>query len=81
MGVVKGGTPSLTEEFIGETHRVLEYTQTYPPGNQPQKGPIGLWVSGEVNESRLREPSKHHCSLSDPSPTYSDMGCPTLVNT
>ena len=28
-----------------------------------------MWVAGEVTESR--EQSKHHCSLSDPSPTYS----------
>ena len=35
-----GETPSLTGEFIGENHRVLEHTQTHPPGNQHQKGPI-----------------------------------------
>ena len=27
-----GETPSLTEEFIGETHRILECIQTHPPG-------------------------------------------------
>ena len=46
-------TPSLTGEFVGETHRVLEHTQTHPPGNQHQKGPICLWVEGEVTESQL----------------------------
>ena len=43
--------PSLTEEFVGETHRVLKYTQTYPRRNQHQKGPMCLWVAREVNES------------------------------
>ena len=65
-----GETPSLTGEFIGETHRVLEGTQTHPPGNQHQKDLICLWVVGEVTEC-WRKPSKWHCSLSDPSPTYS----------
>ena len=55
MGVVvEVETPSLTGEFIGETHRVLEATQTHPPGNQHQKSPICLWVVGEVTESPLR---------------------------
>ena len=36
--VVEGETPSLTGEFIGETHRVLRCTQTYPPANQHLKG-------------------------------------------
>ena len=44
-------TPSLTGEFVGETQRVLERTQTHPPGNQNQKGPICLWVVEEVTES------------------------------
>ena len=35
-----GETPSHTGEFIGETRRVLEHTQTHLPGNQHQKGPI-----------------------------------------
>ena len=47
-------TPSLTGEFIGQTHRVLECTQTHAPGNQHQKSPICLWVEGEVNESQPR---------------------------
>ena len=49
-----GETPSLTGEFAGETHRVLEHTQTRPPGNQHQKGPICLWLVEEVTESWLR---------------------------
>ena len=32
-----GETPSLIGEFVGETHRVLECTQTHPPGNQHLK--------------------------------------------
>ena len=44
---VAGETPSLTGEFIGKTHRVLEGTQNHPPGNQYQKGPICLWVVGK----------------------------------
>ena len=52
MGVeVVGETPSLIGEFIGETHRVLECTQSHPPGNQHQKGPIDLWVAVGVIES------------------------------
>ena len=39
-GVVAAGeTPSLTGEFIGETQRVLQCTQTHPPWSQHQKGP------------------------------------------
>ena len=48
---VAGETPSLTGEFVGQTHRVLERTQTHPPGIKHQKGPICLWVAGEVTES------------------------------
>ena len=33
-------TLSLTGEFVGDTHRVLECTQVHPPGNQHQKGPM-----------------------------------------
>ena len=49
-----GGTPSLTGEFVGEIHRVLEHTQTLLPRNQHQKGPIYFWAVGEVTESQLR---------------------------
>ena len=47
-------TASLTGEFIGEAHRVLECTKTQPPGNQHQKGPICLWIVEEVTESQPR---------------------------
>ena len=49
-----GETPSLTGEFVGETHRVLEGTRTHRPKNQHQKSPICLWVVGEVTESKTR---------------------------
>ena len=49
-----GGSSSLIGEFIGETHRVLEHTQTHPPRNQYQKVPIYLWVAEEATETRQR---------------------------
>ena len=53
--VAVGETPSLTGGFIGETtHRGLEWTQTHPPRNQHQKGPIRLWEVGEVTENWQR---------------------------
>ena len=71
VGVVTvGETPILTGEFIGEAHGVLERTQNHPPGNQHQKGPICLWVAGKWLKVGW-EQSEWHCSLSDPSPTYS----------
>ena len=43
VGVVAAGeTPSLTEEFLGETQKVLECIHTYTPRNQHLKGPICL---------------------------------------
>ena len=55
MGVVVvGETLNLTEEFVRQTYRVLECTQTYPPWNHHRKGPICLWVVEEVTESRSR---------------------------
>ena len=57
MGVEAAGeTPSLTGEFSGETHRVLECKKKTPhlPRNQHQKGPICLWVAGEVTEIQQR---------------------------
>ena len=51
---VMGKTPSLTGEFVGETHRVLEHTQNHTPRNQHQKGLICLWVAVEVTESQQR---------------------------
>ena len=50
----RGETRSLTGEFIGAAHRVLEHTQTHPPGNQHKKGPICLWVAEEVTENQQR---------------------------
>ena len=77
-----GETPSLTGEFVGETYRVLEGTQNHPLRNQHQKGPICLWVAGEVIQSQQKA---EHCSLLDPpthtAPQHSEVGCPALVNT
>ena len=52
MGVeaAEGETPSLTGELVGETHMVLEHTQTHPLGKQHQRGPVGLWVVEGVTE-------------------------------
>ena len=46
-----GETPSLTGEFVRETHRVLECTQNHSAGNLHQKDPICLWVVEKVTES------------------------------
>ena len=71
MGVAAvGETPSLTGDFIGETHRVLVHRQTYLLRNQHQKGSICLPVVGVMTSSQLRVES-WHCSLLDPFPTYS----------
>ena len=72
MGVeaAVGETPSLTGGFVRETHSVLERTQTHLPGNQHQKGPICLWVVGEMTENRLRVEEAVLFPLG-PSPTYS----------
>ena len=54
MGVeaAVGETPRLTGEFIGETHMVLELTQTHRPGISTRRaGPMCLWVVGEVTEN------------------------------
>ena len=69
--MVLEGTPSLTEEFVGETHGVVEHAEAYLPNNQHQKYPICLWVVGEVTESRARAEQAQHCSLFDPFPTDS----------
>ena len=52
--VAVGEMPSLTGEFVGETHRVLECTQTTSTQESAPEGPICLWVAGEVTESRAR---------------------------
>ena len=45
--VVEGETPSLTGDFVGETHRTLEYTQTYPPGESaPQEANLLVGSEG-----------------------------------
>ena len=38
--VAVGEMPSLTGEFVGETHRGLERTETRPLEKQHQKSPI-----------------------------------------
>ena len=53
-GAVAGETPSLTGESTGGARSVPEHTQNHPPGNHHQKGPIFLWVMGEVTESGVR---------------------------
>ena len=65
---------------------VLERTQTHPPGNQHQKGPVCLWVAEEVIETQqiveqatlfpLRPPPPHCIA-----PQHNDMHFPALVNT
>ena len=78
-------TPSLTGEFVGETHGVLEHTQTHPPGNHHQRSPVFLWVVGEVSESRVRAKQAALVpSLTPPPhtvPQHSNVGHPALVNT
>ena len=79
------GTPRLTGEFIGKTHRVLEHTQTHPPGNQHWKGTIWLWVAGEVTENWQRARASAPVTSQTPFPHTasqgSNTGCPALVNT
>ena len=55
LAVKTCGNPRLTGEIVLQTHRVLECTQAHSPGNQPQKGPICLWVVGEVTKSWPRD--------------------------
>ena len=56
MGIAVAGESPVSQESesIGETHRVLELTQNHPPRNQHQKGPICLWIAGEVTKSQTR---------------------------
>ena len=72
MGVeaAAGETPSLTGEFVGETHRDLECAQAHPLGNQHQKDPIWLWVAEGVTEIQQRVEQVPLLPLG-PSPTYS----------
>ena len=73
-------TPSLTE-FVGETHKVLGYTQTHPLGNLHLKGLISLWVEEEVTES---QPRAKQAALVSPAPSYWTICChlkkPRLYN-
>ena len=62
--------PSLTGEFVGETHRVLECPQTHPLGKKHQKGPLCFWVVEGVIEIRQRVEQVPLLPLG-PSPTYS----------
>ena len=78
-----GETPSLTGEFIGETHRGLEHAQAHPLRNQQKRGPILLWVAEEVTEIQQRVDQVPLLPLG-PSPTYSvivQQHYPALVNT
>ena len=78
-----GEIPSLAEESIGKAHVVLECTQTYSPEKQHLKGHNHI-VGSEGSDGVGQEPSKWHCSLSDPSPTNSatmqPKGLDTLAN-
>ena len=72
MGVeaAVGETPSLTGEFLGDTHRGLERAQTHPLGKHHQKGPNGLWVVEGVTENQQRVEQAPLLPIG-PSPTYS----------
>ena len=71
-----------SQKFVGEPRRVLEHTQMYSPRNQHQKGPICLWVGGEVTESWPRAKQVPLFPLGTPphiEPQCNNSGCPTLV--
>ena len=71
MGVeVAEKTPSLTGEFVGETHVVLEQPQTHPPGFSTRRAQNACGQPWRELEAG-RELSRPYCSLLDPSPTYS----------
>ena len=72
MGVeaAAGETPSLTGEFIGETHRGLECAQVNPLGKQHQRDPVSLWEAEGVTEIWWRV-ELASLLLLGPSPTYS----------
>ena len=42
------------ESSLERPTEVLEHTQAHTPRNQHQKGPICLWVAGEMTESWVR---------------------------
>ena len=68
--VAAGETPSLTAQFVGETHRDLEYAQAHAHGNQHQRGPNLLWVAEGVTEIWQRVEQASLLPF-DPSPMYS----------
>ena len=73
MGVeaTAGETPSLTGEFVGETHRGLEHTQTHPLRKQHQKGPIWLWAVGWGSDWKSAESRASAIAPSQPLPHIS----------
>ena len=78
-----GETPSLTGQLAGETHWVLESTQTHLPGESAPEGPICLWIVEEVTESQQ---SAEQAALFPLGPlphstTTQQSGCPALANT
>ena len=86
MGVALAGeTASLTDKSFGEAHRILECTQTHPPGNQHQKG-YNLLVGSEGNDRKWGESPTSGIvpSLTPPQhiePQRKEVGCPALANT
>ena len=77
---VVGETPSLTGESAGETHGVVECTQTHPPGSQHLTGHNPL-VRSERNDGKW---GKSQASGTVPSLTpspHTAHNCPALVNT
>ena len=85
--MVAGETPSLTGEFLGEAHKVLEGTQTHLPANQHMKG-HNLLVGSKGREGTYRKWGESQASGIVPSltlppqtvPQCSKAGCPTLAN-
>ena len=78
-------TPSLTGEFAGGTHRVLECTQAHTPGNQHRKGHSSL-VASEGNDIKWGDSSASSIvpfwmPLPKIAPQHSEVVCPALANT
>ena len=65
-----GKTLHFTGEFIGETCGGPGMYTNPPTQESAPEAPNLLWVAGEVTEclNASQEPSKQHCSLSDPRP-------------
>ena len=85
MVVVAEDSPSLTGEFIVETHRVLKFTQTHPLSNQQLKGHNPL-EGNEGSDGKWDQSGATRIvhSLTPPSqtaPQHSKEGCPDLVIT